>query len=88
MTGCPENFLSNGKDKIPIEQTYSLKDLLLSYFSILRLCNVLFISDLNSLKTSFYNVIASFYNVIASFYNVTASFYNEKTSFYNVTAIL
>ncbi|MFC4384373.1 hypothetical protein ACFO0Q_24020 [Chryseobacterium bernardetii] len=36
MTGCPENFRSNGKDKIPIEQTYSLKYLLLSYFSYFK----------------------------------------------------
>lgn len=36
-----ENFRSNRKDKIPIEQTYFLKDLLLYYFNILRPCNYL-----------------------------------------------
>jgi hypothetical protein len=36
-----KNFRSNRSNKIPIEQTYFLKYLILSYFVILRPCNTL-----------------------------------------------
>ncbi len=70
MKGCPGIFLSNGKDKSPIEQTYSLKYLLLSYFSILRRYKRLITSNILALKRTFYKLKNTFYKFKRTFYKL------------------